>query len=125
MKKFLASLVAAIAFAGCANVAVVPFTSVAQDFQDAADNFTAAGMPTEAQCMKDALAKLQSSSGQNFKVSGVVSGGSVAYIGANQVNDFLAQGPNALSQSCLAVVGKVQLAGMNKVLKLGGAGFGF
>jgi len=124
MKRVLA-LLGALMVAGCANVNVVPFTSVAQDFQDASDNFTAAGMAVEAQCMKDALAKLSSSSGQNFKVSGLISGGSVAYIGANQVNDFLAQGPNALSQSCLAVVGKVQLAGMNKLLKLGGAGFGF
>ena len=111
MKKFL-GMVLALLLAGCATINGGPSLSLSvlmDDLAAARDNFAAAGLVAESQCMADAIAKLQTTP-LDLKVKGIVSLGSVAYIEAMRVREHLAAGPNALSPACQQIVGKVVLS---------------
>jgi len=105
--------------AGCATVspenqAIVQVVSV--DLTAARDNFTAAGMPTEADCVQKVIDKIGVEQAQNLQVKGLVSLGSVAYIEyARLQGDKRSQIP----ESCYAIIGKVTTA----VGKQGAAAF--
>lgn len=122
MKKTFVSLVLALAMlSACATPFVA--TPIGQitltDLTDARDNFTMAGYTVEAKCMQNAIDKLQAVGGEAFKVQGVASFGSVAYIEVDRINQRLAAGPNSLSTECQAVVGRVVMFAAQKTLSLG------
>ena len=113
-------VIACLLAMGCASINGQPpalnLDILKADFQAASDNFKAAGLTGESQCLADAVAKLGGTT-QSYKVVGIFSAASVAYIGYDQLQSSLAQGPNALSPACQQVVGKVILAGASQGAK--------
>lgn len=112
MRNLFTAAVAALLLGGCAAIGFAPSAPntplqqvVINDFQAAADNFSAYGMTVEAQCMTDVITKLKGPAGATLKVAGVVSAGSAAYINLKQLQATLGQ--NGISPACLQVVGSV------------------